>query len=169
MRDVMSSLPNSEDWKLRMRKIANSFTNTRSMSAQEAVHQLLGLPLQMKTRQVIFLSSGFPKQRYRYLFNCSPFLSFLATSLWPVFQCPQTQVGARQAAAGCEAQRVLPRRRHPALREAAGGRGRVRGERRRGEHGPGNLRRLVQEASRQRQRTWGRRRRRRRGPGWRRA
>lgn len=36
MQEVMKALPSSDDWKLRMRKLANSYANTRSLSAQEA-------------------------------------------------------------------------------------------------------------------------------------
>jgi hypothetical protein len=67
MTEVLRSIPEGTSPIQRLRKIANAFMGTRSVSAQEAIHLILGLSLLMKSRQCQFLNSGFPQNRHRML------------------------------------------------------------------------------------------------------
>ncbi|MEM7602218.1 MAG: hypothetical protein AAF357_12480, partial [Verrucomicrobiota bacterium] len=65
MVEVLKNIPDGTSAIQRLRKIANAFMGARSVSAQEAIHRILGLNMLEKTRLVQFLMTGFPKQRHR--------------------------------------------------------------------------------------------------------
>ena len=67
MTEVMRSIPEGTAPIQRLRKIANAFMGARSVSAQEAIHRILGLYMLKKSREVKFLSTGYPKNRHRML------------------------------------------------------------------------------------------------------
>lgn len=65
MRDALKALP--KDWSTRKKQyhLANAFFNSRHMSLQETAHLILGLPLVMKSRKVVFIATGLPSKRHR--------------------------------------------------------------------------------------------------------
>ncbi|MES9882265.1 MAG: DUF6570 domain-containing protein, partial [Sedimenticola sp.] len=50
-----------------MKKCARAFTNSRSVSAQEAIYRVLGLPLHKSDFQTIWIPTGLPHQRVHLL------------------------------------------------------------------------------------------------------
>ena len=67
MVEVLRAIPEGTPAVQRLRKIANAFMGARSVSAQEAIHRILGLYMLKKSREVHFISSGFPQHRHRLL------------------------------------------------------------------------------------------------------
>ncbi|MCP3664246.1 MAG: AAA family ATPase, partial [Gammaproteobacteria bacterium] len=67
MSNITKELPPDCPPRKKLQKYANAFMKARHVSVQEAVHRLLGFPMQRKTRQVVFLPTGFEHERYRML------------------------------------------------------------------------------------------------------
>ncbi|MEM7603092.1 MAG: hypothetical protein AAF357_16975, partial [Verrucomicrobiota bacterium] len=67
MVEVLRSMPEGTSPIQRLRKLANAFVGARSVSAQEAIHRIIGLNMVEKSRLVQFLMTGFPKNRHRML------------------------------------------------------------------------------------------------------
>ncbi|CAH1233099.1 PIF1 [Branchiostoma lanceolatum] len=56
-----------EDLKSKLRKVGSAFLNNREVSAQEAVYRLLSLPLQRKSRQVVYVNTATKDKRVSML------------------------------------------------------------------------------------------------------
>src|SRR5256885_2070206 len=67
MKAVIRELPENRPPRMQLQKFANSFINSGQISVQEAIHLLLGFPLQFKTRLAIFIPTGFKEERWRML------------------------------------------------------------------------------------------------------
>ncbi|XP_078619175.1 uncharacterized protein LOC144886422 [Branchiostoma floridae x Branchiostoma japonicum] len=57
----------AEDLKSKLRKVGSAFLNNREVSAQEAVYRLLSLPLQRKSRQVVYINTATRDKRVSML------------------------------------------------------------------------------------------------------
>ena len=60
-----AAVPKGASSKKKMRIIANAFIRARLISAQEAIHNVLGLPYVSKSRGSLFLPNGRPGTRFR--------------------------------------------------------------------------------------------------------
>ena len=64
---AVSKEHSSQGIKEQMRKCAQAFTNSRTVSAQEATYRLLGLPLHKSDFNTVWIPTGLPHQRVRIL------------------------------------------------------------------------------------------------------
>ena len=67
VKQAIAELPTGCPSKTRMRKIINAFIKSREISAQEVYHNIMGYPYVRKSRKVIYIPTGWRKDRHRLL------------------------------------------------------------------------------------------------------